>query len=32
MISTFIKGVVEFIVFGSTIVLLWALMSLLTLD
>jgi hypothetical protein len=32
MISTIIKAVVEFIVFGSTILLLWALMSLLTLD
>ena len=30
--STIIKGIVEFVVFGSTIVLLWALLSILTMD
>lgn len=30
MISTIIKAVVEFIVFGSTILLLWVLLHLLT--
>jgi hypothetical protein len=32
MISTIIKAVVEFIVFGSTILLLWVLLHLLTID
>lgn len=30
--STIIKAVVEFIVFGSTILLLWVLLHLLTID
>jgi len=30
--STIIKGIVEFVVFGSTIILLWALLSILTMD
>jgi hypothetical protein len=32
MISTIIKAVVEFIVFGSTILLLWVLLHLLTIN
>jgi hypothetical protein len=32
MMSTIIKAVVEFIVFGSTILLLWVLLHLLTID